>query len=46
MNPPTAPTTVLPPVGLDLPEAELSQNARTVLAKRYQRKDDSGRPIE
>jgi ribonucleoside-diphosphate reductase alpha chain len=47
MNPPTtAPTFVAPEAGLDLPEAELSQNARTVLAKRYLRKDDTGRPIE
>lgn len=30
----------------DLPPVELSQNARTVLAKRYLRKDDTGAPIE
>ncbi|HEX6587430.1 MAG TPA: vitamin B12-dependent ribonucleotide reductase [Longimicrobiales bacterium] len=30
----------------DLPEATLSQNARTVLSKRYLMKDESGKPVE
>src|SRR5690606_3515365 len=31
---------------IELPLAELSQNARTVLARRYLRKDAAGQPIE
>jgi ribonucleoside-diphosphate reductase alpha chain len=47
MNPPVAaPIPIAPSALLDLPRAELSQNARTVLAKRYLRKDDAGQPIE
>jgi ribonucleoside-diphosphate reductase alpha chain len=47
MNPPVAaPIPIAPSALLDLPQAELSQNARTVLAKRYLRKDDTGQPIE
>jgi ribonucleoside-diphosphate reductase alpha chain len=43
MTPPSAaPTTA----GIDLPRAELSDNARIVLAKRYLRKDDHGKPVE
>ncbi|HEY7770876.1 vitamin B12-dependent ribonucleotide reductase [Longimicrobium sp.] len=43
MTPPSAaPTTA----GIDLPRAELSDNARIVLAKRYLRKDDNGKPVE
>src|SRR5690606_48153 len=30
----------------DLPPAELSDNARIVLARRYLRKDEQGRPVE
>lgn len=43
MTPPSAAPTA---VGLDLPRAELSDNARIVLAKRYLRKDASGKPVE
>jgi ribonucleoside-diphosphate reductase alpha chain len=42
---PRAPASI-PAPRVDLPIAELSQNARTVLAKRYLRKDADGRPIE
>jgi ribonucleoside-diphosphate reductase alpha chain len=47
MNPPVSlPSVVDPSAQLELPPAELSQNARTVLAKRYLKKDDSGHPVE
>jgi ribonucleoside-diphosphate reductase alpha chain len=47
MNPPvSAPSSYDPHATVDLPPAELSQNARTVLAKRYLKKDDTGQPIE
>jgi ribonucleoside-diphosphate reductase alpha chain len=47
MNPPiTAPSVVDPRTRVDLPPAELSQNARTVLSKRYLKKDEGGRPVE
>jgi ribonucleoside-diphosphate reductase alpha chain len=45
MTPPSASTSG-PPARLGLPRAELSENARIVLAKRYLRKDASGQPIE
>jgi len=35
-----------PAVRIDLPTAELSQNASTVLARRYLKKDADGRPVE
>ena len=38
-----APADVLPD---DLPAADLSDNARIVLARRYLKKDDKGRPVE
>ncbi|MBD0318767.1 MAG: hypothetical protein ICV87_00430, partial [Gemmatimonadetes bacterium] len=40
---PTTPA-ALPQV--ELPRAELSDNARIVLAKRYLKKDETGRPVE
>ncbi len=47
MNPPvTAPSVVDPRARVDLPPAELSQNARTVLSKRYLKKDEAGKPVE
>jgi ribonucleoside-diphosphate reductase alpha chain len=35
-----------PAAPADLPRAELSDNARIVLAKRYLKKDESGKPVE
>jgi len=47
MNPPVASSSAADPrTRLDLPPADLSQNARTVLARRYLRKDESGQPVE
>jgi ribonucleotide reductase alpha subunit len=50
MNPPTAlPSVADAPVAAipaDLPRADLSDNARIVLAKRYLKKDESGKPTE
>jgi ribonucleoside-diphosphate reductase alpha chain len=47
MNPPlSAPSVVDPRARIELPPAELSQNARTVLARRYLKKDATGQPIE
>lgn len=47
MNPPlSAPSVVDPRARIELPPAELSENARTVLARRYLKKDESGRPVE
>lgn len=47
MNPPgSVPDVFVPDAPADLPRAELSANARLVLAKRYLRKDETGQPIE
>ncbi|HEX5724327.1 MAG TPA: adenosylcobalamin-dependent ribonucleoside-diphosphate reductase, partial [Longimicrobiaceae bacterium] len=48
MNPPAAPSPAAtePQAPADLPRAELSENARIVLAKRYLKKDEAGRPTE
>jgi ribonucleoside-diphosphate reductase alpha chain len=47
MSPPlSAPSVVDPRARADLPQAELSQNARTVLGKRYLKKDETGKPVE
>jgi ribonucleoside-diphosphate reductase alpha chain len=37
---------VVPPRPEDLPAADLWENARVVLAKRYLKKDEAGRPVE
>ncbi|MGH7458704.1 MAG: vitamin B12-dependent ribonucleotide reductase [Longimicrobiaceae bacterium] len=49
MNPPASATERRPSAstpGEDLPPAELSSNARTVLARRYLKKDARGEPVE
>jgi ribonucleoside-diphosphate reductase alpha chain len=47
MNPPvTVPSVVDPSARVDLPPAELTQNARTVLARRYLKKSEAGEPVE
>jgi ribonucleoside-diphosphate reductase alpha chain len=46
MNPPPSAHAVSPAARLDLPLADLSENARIVLAKRYLKKDESGKPVE
>jgi ribonucleoside-diphosphate reductase alpha chain len=43
---PTTPTEAAAPPQVDLPRAELSDNARIVLAKRYLKKDAAGQPVE
>jgi len=47
MNPPVSvPSVDDSSVHVELPAAELSQNARTVLARRYLKKDADGNPVE
>ena len=47
MNPPiSVPSLDDPSVQVALPAAELSQNARTVLARRYLKKNADGKPVE
>lgn len=47
MNPPVSvPSVNDPTTRLELPAAELSQNARTVLARRYLKKNADGVPVE
>src|SRR5688572_8512833 len=47
MNPPVSvPSLDTPVATVDLPTDELSQNARTVLAIRYLKKDADGKPVE
>ena len=47
MNPPVSvPSVDDPSLEIELPPAQLSQNARTVLARRYLKKDASGNPVE
>ncbi|HEU0053626.1 MAG TPA: adenosylcobalamin-dependent ribonucleoside-diphosphate reductase, partial [Longimicrobium sp.] len=47
MTPPTpTPSTAELKAPADLPRAELSDNARIVLAKRYLKKDEAGKPTE
>ncbi|MQA92782.1 MAG: vitamin B12-dependent ribonucleotide reductase [Gemmatimonas sp.] len=47
MNPPVSVPSVEDPfVRVELPPAQLSQNARTVLARRYLKKDAEGQPLE
>ena len=43
---PLQPVADLPAPPADLPRAELSDNARIVLAKRYLKKDEAGKPTE
>jgi ribonucleoside-diphosphate reductase alpha chain len=47
MNPSAAPSPVVRPIApADLPRADMSDNARIVLAKRYLMKDETGNPVE
>jgi ribonucleoside-diphosphate reductase alpha chain len=46
MTPPTVPSAVDAAARLELPVADLSENARIVLAKRYLKKDEHGKPTE
>ncbi|MEX2584501.1 MAG: vitamin B12-dependent ribonucleotide reductase [Gemmatimonadota bacterium] len=47
MNPPVSvPSVEDPDVRVELPSAQLSQNARTVLARRYLKKDADANPLE